>query len=69
MNTSPGTPDLKGKPIASISEFQDLPRIRCWNCGRIIATGVLPKLGLDEKLVIQCAHKECKAFNKFVASE
>jgi hypothetical protein len=57
--------ERRGKPLDSRSELDGLERIRCWNCGRIVATGTIPALPSGRMLVIQCGHRECKAFNKF----
>lgn len=53
----------RGKP----TDLEALPKIKCRGekCGRTIATGVIPPLGPGQVLVIQCWHRECKAFNIF----
>lgn len=54
-----------GQPVTSHTELAGLKRIRCWNCNRIVATGDLPDLEPGKVLVLQCGHKECRAYNKF----
>jgi hypothetical protein len=55
----------KGRPLTPGTSTARMPRVLCWNCGRLIAWGVIPELREGEVLLLKCNRRECMQINEF----
>jgi hypothetical protein len=69
LTTTDRPPTLKGRPLTPGTDLARLPRVVCWQCGRVIAKGTIPPLAQGERLVIQCARRDCLQHNEFGGGE